>query len=158
MTKGIAIIGCGRIGRIRGKIASEFPGISWIGLCDINEKLGYQLKDDIEADFFTTDYSELITRPEVDAVIIATSTWSHFEPTLIAIENKRKILENIAKLNYYITYIMLSIFTIYAYIFYLSDLYEQGAHLFVLIFVPPIFILGWPIMYFIMLEKTPIFY
>ena len=33
-------------------------------------------------------------------------------------ENKRKILENIAKLNYYITYIMLSIFTIYAYIFY----------------------------------------
>ena len=35
MTKGIAIIGCGRIGRIRGKIASEFPGISWIGLCDI---------------------------------------------------------------------------------------------------------------------------
>lgn len=91
MTKGIAIIGCGRIGRIRGKIASEFPGISWIGLCDINEKLGYKLKDDIEADFFTTDYSELITRPEVEAVIIATSTWSHFEPTLIAIENKRKI-------------------------------------------------------------------
>ena len=33
----------------------------------------------------------MITRSEVDAVIIATSTWSHFEPTLIAIENKRKI-------------------------------------------------------------------
>ena len=72
-------------------------------------------------------------------------------------ENKRNMLENIAKYNYYITYIMLSIFTIYAYIFYLSDLYEQGAHLFVLIFVPPIFTLGWPIMYFIMPEKTPMF-
>ena len=74
MSIGIAIIGCGRIGRIRGKIASEFPGISWIGLCDINEELGNKLKKDIKADLFTTNYTELITRNEVDAVIIATST------------------------------------------------------------------------------------
>tara|TARA_Y100000590_G_scaffold402142_1_gene487610 strand:- start:9565 stop:10686 length:1122 start_codon:yes stop_codon:yes gene_type:complete len=88
---GIAIIGCGRIGRIRGKIARDFPGISWIGLCDINEELGLQLKDDIQADYFSTNYSELINCPEVDAVIVATSTWSHFEPTLIAIEGNKKL-------------------------------------------------------------------
>jgi len=88
---GIAIIGCGRVGRMRGKIASEFPGISWIGLCDSNEDIGKQLQQDISADYFTTDYVELIQRNEVDAVIVATSTWSHFEPALITIENKKKL-------------------------------------------------------------------
>jgi predicted dehydrogenase len=88
---GIAIIGCGRVGRMRGKIASEFPGISWIGLCDLNEDIGKQLQKDINADYFTTDYAELIQRNEVDAVIVATSTWSHFEPALITIENKKKL-------------------------------------------------------------------
>ena len=88
---GLAIIGCGRVGIMRGKIASEFPGISWIGLCDTNKEIGEKLKEDISADYFTTDYSDLINRPEVDAVIIATSTWSHYEPTLIAINNKQKL-------------------------------------------------------------------
>lgn len=88
---GLAIIGCGRVGRMRGKIASEFPGISWIGLCDINEEVGKELKKDINADYLTTNYEELIKREEVDCVIVATSTWSHFEPALIAIENNKKI-------------------------------------------------------------------
>lgn len=81
---GLAIVGCGVVGRIRGALAKDFPGIGWIGLADINERLGRQLKEDIGADFFTTDFNELITRPEVDAVIVATSTWSHVEPTLAA--------------------------------------------------------------------------
>ena len=65
---GLAIIGCGRVGRMRGKIASEFPGISWIGLCDINEEVGKELKKDINADYLTTNYEELINREEVDCL------------------------------------------------------------------------------------------
>lgn len=83
---GLAIIGCGTIGRIRGMFAKEFPGISWIGLCDINEKLGHKLKEDVGADFYTTDYNELISRPEVTATIIATDENLHFGPTMAAIE------------------------------------------------------------------------
>ena len=37
---GLAIVGCGTIGRIRAMMAKDYPGISWIGLCDINEELG----------------------------------------------------------------------------------------------------------------------
>ena len=81
---GLAIIGCGVVGRIRATIAQEYPGIGWIGLSDKNEKLGQKLKEDLGADFFSNDYKELIERPEVDAVIIATSTWAHAEPTIIA--------------------------------------------------------------------------
>ena len=81
---GLAIIGCGVVGRIRATIAQEYPGIGWIGLSDKNEKLGQNLKEDLGADFFSNDYKELIERPEVDAVIIATSTWAHAEPTILA--------------------------------------------------------------------------
>ena len=81
---GLAVIGCGVVGRIRATIAQEYPGIGWIGLSDKNEKLGQKLKEDLGADFFSNDYKELIERPEVDAVIIATSTWAHGEPTIIA--------------------------------------------------------------------------
>jgi myo-inositol 2-dehydrogenase/D-chiro-inositol 1-dehydrogenase len=83
---GLAIIGCGTIGRIRGMLAKEFPGIGWIGLCDTREELGRKLAQDVGADFFTTDYNELIARPEVTATIIATDENAHFGPTMAAIE------------------------------------------------------------------------
>ena len=81
---GLAVIGCGVVGRIRATIAQEYPGIGWIGLSDKNEKLGQKLKEDLGANFFSNDYKELIERPEVDAVIIATSTWAHAEPSILA--------------------------------------------------------------------------
>ena len=37
---GLAVVGCGVVGRIRSAFAKDFPGIGWIGLSDINEKLG----------------------------------------------------------------------------------------------------------------------
>jgi predicted dehydrogenase len=83
---GLAVVGCGVVGRMRATLARDYPGIGWIGLSDMNEKVGQKLKDDIKADYFTTDFRQLIARPEVDAVIIATSTWAHVEPTLAAVE------------------------------------------------------------------------
>ena len=83
---GLAVIGCGTIGRIRAVLAREYPGVGWIGLCDIKEDIGKKLADDIDADFFTTDYNELINRPEVTATIIATDENLHFGPTMAAIE------------------------------------------------------------------------
>ncbi|MEK9723467.1 MAG: Gfo/Idh/MocA family oxidoreductase, partial [Rhodospirillaceae bacterium] len=84
---GLAIIGCGTIGRIRGMLAKQFPGIGWIGLCDINEELGHRLAKDVGADFFTRDYNELLARPEVTAAIIATDENVHFGPTMAAVEH-----------------------------------------------------------------------
>ena len=83
---GLAIVGCGTIGRIRALMARDYPGIGWIGLCDINRDLGNKLLDDCKADFFTKDYNELLKRTEVDAVIIATDENHHFGPTMAAIE------------------------------------------------------------------------
>jgi predicted dehydrogenase len=83
---GLAIVGCGTIGRIRAMLARDYPGVGWIGLCDIDGELGLKLKRDCEADFFTTRFDELIARPEVTATIIATDENNHARPTLAAVE------------------------------------------------------------------------
>lgn len=89
---GLAVVGCGVVGRMRATLAKDYPGIGWIGLSDINEKVGRKLKDDINADYFTTDFRELIARPEVNAVVVATSTFRHVEPTLAAVERGLPLL------------------------------------------------------------------
>ncbi len=88
---GLAIIGCGTIGRIRAKYAREYPGVKWLGLCDINEDLGKRLAEDTKADFFTTNAEELIKRSEVNAVMIITEENKHTEPTLMAVEQGHKL-------------------------------------------------------------------
>ena len=52
---GLAVVGCGTIGRIRAGFAQYYPGVEWLGLCDIKEDLGKKLAEDTQADFFTTD-------------------------------------------------------------------------------------------------------
>jgi predicted dehydrogenase len=83
---GLAIVGCGTIGRIRAMLAHDYPAIGWLGLCDIKEDLGRKLQKEAAADFFTTDYRELLKRPEINAVIIATDENCHVDPTLAAVE------------------------------------------------------------------------
>ena len=83
---GLAVIGCGTIGRIRSEFARDYPGVGWLGLCDVKEELGRKLVDDTGADFFTTDFNELLARPEVTAAIIATDENHHVDATLAAVD------------------------------------------------------------------------
>ncbi len=89
---GLAIVGCGKIGRIRGTFAKNYPGVGWLGLCDIDEKVGKKLATDLNADFFTTDYEELLKRSEVNASIIATVENEHVGPMFASIEQGHKII------------------------------------------------------------------
>ena len=88
---GLAVVGCGTIGRIRAGFAQYYPGVEWLGLCDIKEDLGKKLAEDTQADFFTTDVRELLDRPEVNAVMILTEESCHTEPTLMAAERGYKL-------------------------------------------------------------------
>jgi len=89
---GLAVIGCGTTGRIRARLASENPGVRWLGLCDLKEDLAAALAADTRADCMTTDFRELIRRPEVTAVIVATDENAHVEPVLAALELGRSLL------------------------------------------------------------------
>lgn len=83
---GLAIIGCGTIGRGRAELAREHPSLGWLGICDVQQDVMDRLAEDVSADFTTTDFRELVARPEVDAVVIATDENWHMEPILAAAE------------------------------------------------------------------------
>ncbi len=86
MSIGLAVIGCGTVGRIRSVLAREHPGVGWIGLCDLDDATVKTLADDTEADFATTDLDALLAREEVTAVIVATAETEHVTPILSAVE------------------------------------------------------------------------
>jgi len=89
---GLAIIGCGTIGRIRALFARNYPGVAWLGVCDVKENLARQLAEDAKADFYTTDYEELLRRPEIATAIISTDENNHVGPTLSAVERGHDVL------------------------------------------------------------------
>ena len=89
---GLAVVGCGTIGRIRAILARDYPGVGWLGVCDINETLARKLAGDAQADFCTTDYKELLKRPEVNATIIATDENNHVGPILAAVEQGHRLM------------------------------------------------------------------
>ena len=88
---GLAVIGSGTIGRVRAELAREHPALGWLGVCDIDEDLANRLAADTNADFATTDFRELVAKPEVDAVIIATDENWHGEPILASVEHGHRL-------------------------------------------------------------------
>ncbi|MFC4008509.1 Gfo/Idh/MocA family protein [Nonomuraea purpurea] len=81
---GLAVVGCGTVGRIRAVLAREYPGVAWLGLCDIDPTTLKELAEDTRADFVTADAAELLRRPEVSAVIVATDESRHVAPIMEA--------------------------------------------------------------------------
>jgi predicted dehydrogenase len=90
-TIGLAVIGSGTIGRVRAELAREHPSVGWLGVCDIDETVCHQLARDCSAEFATTDFHELVRRPEVDAVIVATDENWHVEPIVASVEHGHRL-------------------------------------------------------------------
>jgi predicted dehydrogenase len=85
---GLAIVGGGRIGLIRGEIAKRHPQVDWIGLAEKNPERAQLVAEKIGADFVTGDHRELLARPEATAAIIATDEHLHVAPIMAALERK----------------------------------------------------------------------
>jgi len=83
---GLAIVGAGRIGLIRGEIAAKNPTVGWIGIAETRADRGKEVAERVGAEFLTTDFHELLNRPEVTAAVIATDEHLHVEPILAAVE------------------------------------------------------------------------
>ena len=83
---GLAIVGAGRVGLFRGEVAARHPMVDFIGLADLKEDRLELVQGKTRADFATTDFRELLKRPEVTAAIISTDEHLHVEPILAAVE------------------------------------------------------------------------
>ena len=82
---GLAIIGAGRVGLFRGDTAMRHPAVEWIGIAEKSHNRGHFVAEKIGADYITQDYKQLLARPEVNAVIIATDEHLHVAPILDAL-------------------------------------------------------------------------
>lgn len=89
---GLAIIGAGRVGLFRGGTARLHPAVKWIGIAEKNHNRGNFVAEKIGADYVTTDYRELLKRPEVTCVVIATDEHLHVDPILDALTIRKPLL------------------------------------------------------------------
>jgi myo-inositol 2-dehydrogenase/D-chiro-inositol 1-dehydrogenase len=72
----IAVIGCGSIAYNQHipAIQTEVPNLKIVALCERDEKRLRSALDTFGVPWGTTDYQELLARPEIEAVCIATGT------------------------------------------------------------------------------------
>ena len=89
---GLAIVGAGRVGLFRGEVAARHPQVDFIGIADLRKDRLKLVGDKTRADFVTTDFRELLKRPEVTAAIVSTDEHLHVEPILSALEGKLSLL------------------------------------------------------------------
>ncbi len=89
---GLAVVGSGRIGSLRARLASAYPAVRYIAVSDQNARAARELADKVGAQFHGTDNAEVIARPEVNAVIVSTSEGEHVEPIVQAIELGKRVL------------------------------------------------------------------
>jgi myo-inositol 2-dehydrogenase/D-chiro-inositol 1-dehydrogenase len=83
---GLAIVGAGRVGLFRGEVAARHPMVDFIGIADLKEDRLELVQKKTQADYATTDFRELLKRPEITAAIISTDEHLHVEPILAAVD------------------------------------------------------------------------
>jgi myo-inositol 2-dehydrogenase / D-chiro-inositol 1-dehydrogenase len=89
---GLAIVGAGRVGLIRGEIAARYPQVDWIGLAEKNPDRAKLVAEKVGANFVTSDFRELLKQPEVTAVVVSTDEHLHVDPIMAAVERKLPML------------------------------------------------------------------
>jgi predicted dehydrogenase len=89
---GLAVVGSGRIGTLRARLAAAHPAVRFIAVSDEKEAAARKLAESVGAQAYSADNDEVISRPEVDAVIVSTSEGEHVAPMLKAIELGKCVL------------------------------------------------------------------
>lgn len=89
---GIAVVGAGRIGSLRAQLAAEHPAVGFLAISDLDLGRAKTLADKVAAQCYATDNLDIISRPEVNAVVVSTSESQHTEAVLAAIGLGKPVL------------------------------------------------------------------
>jgi len=90
--KKIGVIGCGIMGNLHAEAISKHPEVELRAVCDIDRQKAEDVKNKTDADLIFTDYSELLSDPEINAVHIALPDHLHKEVTVLALRNGKDVL------------------------------------------------------------------
>jgi predicted dehydrogenase len=89
---GIAVVGAGRIGTLRARLAAKHPCVKFIAVSDLDPGRAQALAEQTGADFHSGNNFEVIERPEVNAVFVSTPEGEHSAPVRRALELGKPVL------------------------------------------------------------------
>ena len=88
---GLAVVGSGRIGTLRARLAAAHPAVRCIAVSDRDPAKAKALAQKVGAGHHGGSNEEVIALPEVNAVVISTSEGEHVEPLVQAIELGKRV-------------------------------------------------------------------
>lgn len=89
---GIGIVGSGRIGTLRARLAAGHPAVRFLAVSDRDAGKAADLARKVGAQFHSGDNAQVIAHPEVTAVVVSTSEGEHVAPVLQAVELGKPVL------------------------------------------------------------------
>src|SRR5467141_4146940 len=89
---GIAVVGAGRIGTLRARLAAKHPAVQFLAISDRDPTRARSLAEQAGADLHSGDNEEVIRHAKVTAVIVSTPEQLHTEPVLRALELGKPVL------------------------------------------------------------------
>src|SRR6266508_1128736 len=89
---GIAVVGAGRIGTLRARLAAKHPSVRFLAISDRDPARALALAEAAGADLHTGSNDEVIGHPDVTAVIVSTPEQEHTLPVLKALQLGKPVL------------------------------------------------------------------
>ena len=89
---GIAVIGAGRIGTLRARLAAKHPAVRFLAISDRDPARARALAEQAGADVHSGNNEEMIGHPDVTAVIVSTPEQEHTLPILTALKLGKPVL------------------------------------------------------------------
>jgi len=89
---GIAVVGAGRIGTLRARLAAKHPAVSYLAISDKDPARAKALAEQAHADRHSGSNEDVIRDPRVTAVIVSTPEQEHTHPILQALELGKPVL------------------------------------------------------------------
>ena len=89
---GLAVVGSGRIGTLRARLASEHPAVKFIATSDLKAENAKALADKVGAQVHSGNNLDIIHHPDVTAVVVSTAEGQHTEAVLAAIAAGKPVL------------------------------------------------------------------
>lgn len=89
---GVAVVGAGRIGTLRARLAAKHPAVAFLAVSDLDPARARALAGETGAAFHSGNNLEVIEHPDVNAVFVSTPEGQHAAPVRRALELGKPVL------------------------------------------------------------------
>ena len=89
---GIAVVGSGRIGTLRARLAAKHPAVDFLAVSDVDPAKAKALAQQANANVHSADNDEIIAHPDVNAVFVSTPENEHMKAICAALRLGKPVL------------------------------------------------------------------